>query len=312
MVLAYVPHADDFLAYLRAVTPSTKTVLTYSQALPQLNTFLALTATALPLAPRNVLQDFVVWLVGRRLGPRSVRTVYFGVRRYVEWLRNRAPVPDFAEPDLPKPVHTQLLTFRTDAEIMEYLRVLDGLKGLREPTLSLMRLWPFCGLRLAEMLALRREDVGDTTVETADGPVVWRVLRVVAAKGGKWREVGVLPPGARVLDYYAKGAWTAKTATSPFLWPSQRGRGRTPVHRDSVMDAFLKVALSMRQRVTSHCMRRTYATLLYRLGVPIETVSAMLGHKNVQTTLNFYVQIGLGDHLQKMSAGLKGSGPWKS
>lgn len=311
MVLAYLPQVDEFMTYLRAVTPSTKTVMTYGQALPQFNNFLALTGTPIAIAPRNVTQDFVVWLVGRPLSPRSVRTIYFGVRRYLEWLRNRETIPNFAEPDLPRAPMLQLLTFRTDAEIVEYLEALDVIKGVQEPTLSLMRLWPFCGLRLDEMVRLRREDLGETIVQTGDGPVPWTVLKVVYGKGGKFREVGVLPPGARVLSHYTKKWLQNRALSSPYLWPSRRSKGTVPVHRDSIMIAFQKVARVMRKHVTSHCLRRTYGTLLYRMGVPIETVSVMLGHKNIQTTLNFYVQIGLGDHLEKLSLGLKKTGGGK-
>lgn len=40
--------------------------------------------------------------------------------------------------------------------------------------------------------------------------------------------------------------------------------------------------------ITIHCLRHTHATLLISAGVNIKTVSARLGHKNIQTTLNIY------------------------
>lgn len=42
------------------------------------------------------------------------------------------------------------------------------------------------------------------------------------------------------------------------------------------------------ERVHFHTFRHSYATRLLEMGVDIKTVSALLGHSSVQTTLNFY------------------------
>ena len=43
--------------------------------------------------------------------------------------------------------------------------------------------------------------------------------------------------------------------------------------------------------VRLHDLRATAATILARKGVPIKNVQAYLGHKDVQTTLNYYVHV---------------------
>jgi site-specific recombinase XerD len=44
------------------------------------------------------------------------------------------------------------------------------------------------------------------------------------------------------------------------------------------------LAAGITKRVTFHVSRHTNATLLLSLGAPIETVSKMLGHSDIQTT----------------------------
>lgn len=44
-----------------------------------------------------------------------------------------------------------------------------------------------------------------------------------------------------------------------------------------------------------HATRHSFATKLIRSGVPVKTVSELLGHSNVQTTLNLYVHPDLSD-----------------
>ena len=40
-----------------------------------------------------------------------------------------------------------------------------------------------------------------------------------------------------------------------------------------------------------HGLRKTYATRLFENGVPPKTVQTLLGHADIQTTLNIYTQV---------------------
>lgn len=43
--------------------------------------------------------------------------------------------------------------------------------------------------------------------------------------------------------------------------------------------------------VGAHCLRHTYATVLFEQGIDAKTISELLGHSNIQVTLNTYVTV---------------------
>ena len=45
------------------------------------------------------------------------------------------------------------------------------------------------------------------------------------------------------------------------------------------------------EKVTPHCFRHTFATRWLEAGVPIKTVSAMLGHSQLQLTTDLYMHV---------------------
>ena len=60
-----------------------------------------------------------------------------------------------------------------------------------------------------------------------------------------------------------------------------------PIHSNQKMNEYLKeiaVLCGINKRLTTHCGRHTYATIMLTKGVSIESVSKMLGHTNIATT----------------------------
>jgi integron integrase len=168
------------------------------------------------------------------------------------------------------------------------------------------------GLRVMECLRLR---VGDLDFDR-------RTIRVCAGKGGKDR-VTILPDGLvdglqQQLAFVAsvhrqdvrEGFGCAKlptalwrkfgTSTRDFHWqyvfpsssrsedPRATGRWyRWHVHPDSVRKAVKKAArdAGIHKRVTCHTLRHSFATHLLESGTDIRTIQALLGHKDVRTTM---------------------------
>jgi len=43
-------------------------------------------------------------------------------------------------------------------------------------------------------------------------------------------------------------------------------------------------------RLSVHCLRKSYGTNLADLGTPVHTLKYLMGHSNIQTTMKFYIK----------------------
>jgi len=88
----------------------------------------------------------------------------------------------------------------------------------------------------------------------------------------------------------------------PFLVPlSEKAKGlltkyagRLPVASNVKMNAYLKEVaevVGLPQYLTMHVSRKTFGMLMLNKGVPLETVSRMLGHSNTRVTQSSYAQV---------------------
>ena len=66
-----------------------------------------------------------------------------------------------------------------------------------------------------------------------------------------------------------------------------------PIEPRTIQRRFEKICEELGFKSNFHALRHTYATNCIKLGIDVKTVSEMLGHSNVSTTLNRYVHPSL-------------------
>jgi integrase len=164
------------------------------------------------------------------------------------------------------PAHN--ITWITDEEHKAIQKAVKG-KGL-VGTESLRRLFTFLfytGCRSGEAIALRVEDID----------LIARVVTVNATKTNTVRNV----PLNGAAYHAVTREINARGITAGQIWPyTVSGASH------SFLDA--KRAAGIVKHVTFYSYRHSFATRLLRKGVPISTVSKLLGHKNIATTMRFY------------------------
>ncbi|MEM9833158.1 MAG: site-specific integrase [Bacteroidota bacterium] len=127
----------------------------------------------------------------------------------------------------------------------------------------------YTGLSYAEVFDLRPEHI----VIGLDGN---RWIRAQRKKSGEWFKVPLLPKALAIIEKYQDD-------------PLAQANGKVlPVYTNQKTNAYLKEIANLcevKKRLTYHLARHTFATTVTLAnGVPIESVSKMLGHTNLRTT----------------------------
>jgi integrase/recombinase XerD len=148
----------------------------------------------------------------------------------------------------------------------------DDPVGLRDG--AILELLYACGLRVSELVGL--------DLNRLDLPGLQ--LRVIG-KGDRERRVPMGEPARDRLHRYLAGprmAWTAARPTDA-VFVNQRGRriGRESVWR--IVQHWARAA-GIRERVTPHTFRHSFATHLLEGGADLRVVQALLGHASISTT----------------------------
>ena len=127
-----------------------------------------------------------------------------------------------------------------------------------------------CGLRCGEVRHLR---LGDIDIER-------QMLHVRQGKGGKDR---ILPLG----DLLCRGIKSYLEAEQPqtFLFAGNTGEALSQRGAQWVMSQAVKKAGIVKEDVSLHTLRHTYATHLLEQGINILTIKELLGHAHIDTTM---------------------------
>lgn len=136
---------------------------------------------------------------------------------------------------------------------------------------------------------LRRMEVANLRAEHIDAKT--GLLRVVAGKGGKNREVMLDPTLLAALRRH----WRVCALPGPWLFPARGQRGGWqdhPVNLGQASKAFMQAreAATIARKVTLHGLRHAFATHLLEDGVDLVTLQVLLGHDRIETTSR-YTQI---------------------
>lgn len=135
----------------------------------------------------------------------------------------------------------------------------------------------YTAVRVSELVSIKLTDI-DFIQHTL----------IVRGKGGKVREIGIRNDLMTLIKAYQNGERHAsKFRESVYLLVSQRSQ---KMHRDAVRDLLVHLSEDVDLKLHPHLFRRTCATLLLRRGVPIVTVSKILGHHSVDMTSKMYIQ----------------------
>jgi integrase/recombinase XerD len=132
------------------------------------------------------------------------------------------------------------------------------------------------GMRRAELAHLKVRDIDSQRM----------IIRVVAGKGGKDRDLPVSPALLEILREYWR--WRKPRL---YLFPTRTYRRRLdqPISDKTVWIACSEAArrAGISKRVTPHTLRHRCATHLLEAGTDLRTIQVLLGHGDLETTAQY-------------------------
>ena len=294
-------HLADFFNYLSIEKGlASNTISAYRLDIEKFFHYLSTNQLSLEQVTPEQLSFYVAWLRGMentefKIGESSIARNIISIRSYFTYLAKEHkfnnPSSNFKPPKIGKRLPKAL----TIDQVMSMLNI-AGTDLISSRDKALVELLYATGARVSELINLNTLDI--STSDTQAGITTTAKLK---GKGGKER---VVPIGsfavAAVNDYLIRSRPSLlKVSTQKALFLNQRG-GR--LSRQSAWNLVTKAAerAGLREQVTPHSMRHSFATHLLDGGADIRVVQELLGHSSVTTT-QIYTLITI-DHLRESYA----------
>ena len=132
------------------------------------------------------------------------------------------------------------------------------------------------GMRRSELAHLKVGDIDSQRM----------IIRVVAGKGGKDRDLPLSPALLETLREYWR--WRKPKL---YMFPTRTRRRKVD---EAISDKTVWIACSdaarragIRKRVTPHTLRHSWATHLLEAGTDLRTIQVLLGHGDLETTAQY-------------------------
>ena len=275
----------DFFNYLSIEKGlSRNTTDAYRRDLDRFFHYLSINQLSPAQVSTNDLSMYVAWLRGMnnsefKIGESSIARNIISVRSYFFYLAKQSnlanPAANFKPPKISKRLPKAL-------SIDQVMRIVNfaGTDSISARDKAVIELLYSTGARVSEIIDLNLNDID--SFSNSEGQITTVKLR---GKGGKER---VVPIGSfavtAVNDYLARSRPTlSKVTTQKSLFLNQRGGRLT---RQSAWNIVAKAAqrAGLKDQVTPHSLRHSFATHLLDGGADIRVVQELLGHSSVTTT----------------------------
>jgi len=143
-------------------------------------------------------------------------------------------------------------------------------------------------IRAGLLQGMRRIEVLRLTVFNSEQALRTGILRI-HGKGGKVREIPLHPGFAEALKAYLERA------------PEVIGNDKLlPIGTEQMSKNVVDFSLRFGRRFTTHTLRRTFGRNLWLRGIPIETISELMGHVSTDMT-RLYLGLNITDMRKAIS-----------
>ncbi|HET7569766.1 MAG TPA: site-specific tyrosine recombinase XerD [Gammaproteobacteria bacterium] len=254
---------------------SANTLMAYRTDLVSLGRWLASRGIALEHATTADLQAFLAHRTEKGGSPRSTARQLSTIRRFYRYLvregvNSEDPSASIARPKLGRPLPKSM----TEAEVEALLAAPDTRKPLGVRDRAMLELLYATGLRVSELVTLRREQLN-----LQQGTVR------VTGKGDRQR---LIPLGEEAIVWLERHLAEARPdilngRETPYLFPTSRSECMTRQAFWHLIKRYANKA-RIKQDLSPHTLRHAFATHLLNHGADLRVVQMLLGHSDLSTT----------------------------
>ena len=268
MIQRYI---EKFIRYLQIEKNySSHTVLNYKLDLDDFGNFLQETP------PEKIdyllLRKYLACLKEKNLNTRSVARRLSTLRSFFKFLTREGLIKDNPTLSLSSPkLDKHLPQFLTEEEVGRLissvmLKDKNDERGLRD--LAILEVFYSTGMRISELVGLSLEDID----------FIGGVVKVK----GKGKKERMLPIGDCAISAI-RGYLDKRKKQSAALFLNKNGSAITGRGVRDIVKKYLRLA-SIKQGVSAHTLRHSFATHLLDRGADLRSVQELLGHANLSTT----------------------------
>jgi site-specific recombinase XerD len=267
----------SYVRHLRAANMSPKTVLTYSEAVRQLGSFLLNRGMPTEVAKirREHIEAFIEDLLGR-YRPATAHNRYRGLQSFFRWLEEEGEVREtpmirMKPPRVPEtpPDILRVVDLRKILATCEPGRTLEDRRDA-----AILRFFMDTGARLAEVAGLRFDphdpDATDVDLE--------RALANLVGQGRRPRPVSIGVKTVRALDRYLRLRSKHPSAATPWLWLGRKGQFTASGIGQMVRDRGRQSGLG--EAIHPHLLRHSWAHASMSRGMQETDLMRIAGWKS--------------------------------
>jgi len=257
---------------------SANTISAYRRDLVKFEGFANKRKLLVETVSRDDLVDFLAGLYRDKLESRTVARQLVTLRNFFRWAQTQEIITQDPSIKLESPkIRKSLPGYLRLDEVEKLLNQPDDKTPLGMRDRAMLEVLYSTGLRVSELVSLRVSDL-DTKVGC---------VRCIG-KGDKERIVPIGRKALAMVDKYVREARSAlvrqaKAVNSPTLFVNRRGVSLSRVGVWKILSAYGRKA-GLRQALTPHMLRHSFATHLLERGADLRSVQLMLGHADISTT----------------------------
>ena len=243
-----------------------------------------LNQTAIDAFSRHLQQEHKTHMTGKPLSPDSVRTYMRTLKTFVRWAQQQG---EFGGVKVPMPkAHERVLEVLSVKE----MRAIEKAAPSKRDSL-IIRLLADTGMRLGELLGLRRDDL----MKERDGRTTNTFVRIREGKGGKVRTVPI-PPDlyARLKDYSERPEAREAITNKLFTTDRRRKDGQYGALTGRSVQQLVKYAAmraGVERRVHPHAFRHAALTRMVNQGMPVDHIRRIAGHADLDLIVKTYSHV---------------------